>query len=110
MGKCTVRTETAEGNISSYAGGGKEPAWKDALVLTFFDEAHISLVSFDSDATSAERMGNGKLEIKSLQFPAGEIEVAIATDSGESIGTVTGKYTIKNLAATPLLLAKNFKV
>jgi hypothetical protein len=45
-----------------------------------------------------------------LRFPGGAIELALVSDTGEAIGTVTGKYTIKNLNQHPLLLLKNFKV
>lgn len=31
------------------------------------------------------------------------------TESGEIIGTVTGKYTIRNLNPVPLLLIKNIR-
>jgi hypothetical protein len=52
----------------------------------------------------------GKIEIKSLRFPGGSIEITIMLDNGETIGTITGKYTIKNLAQSPLLLVKNFRL
>lgn len=47
--------------------------------------------------------------MKGLRFPGGTIDVNILTDSGENIGTISGKYTIKNLNPTPLLLLKNIR-
>lgn len=38
------------------------------------------------------------------------IEVNLTADSGEVLCTLTGKYTIKNLAPCPLLLIKNPKL
>jgi hypothetical protein len=54
-------------------------------------------------------MGMGKVEIKGLRFPGGAIDVNILTENGENIGTVSGKYTIRNLNPTPLLLLKNLR-
>ena len=109
MGKCVTRTETADGTDSVMLGGAKEPQWKNSVALTYFDEAYITLRSYDEDATENEYMGAGKLEVKGLRFPGGTIEVQIINDSGENIGSVTGKYTIRNLNPTPLLLIKNIR-
>jgi hypothetical protein len=54
-------------------------------------------------------MGMGKVEIKGLRFPGGAIDVNILTENGENIGTVSGKYTIRNLNPSPLLLLKNLR-
>ena len=51
MGKCVKRTETADGTDSVMLGGGKEPQWKNSVALTYFDEAYITLRSYDEDAT-----------------------------------------------------------
>ena len=45
-----------------------------------------------------------------MRFPGGLIEFSIIADNGENMGTITGKYTIKNLQSSPLLLLKNFRV
>lgn len=95
--------------ILDHAGAGKEPQWKNSVVLTYFDEALISVKAYDEDATENEYIGAGKIEVKGLRFPGGQIEVPILTDSGESVGTVSGKYTIRNLNPTPLLLIKNVR-
>jgi hypothetical protein len=47
--------------------------------------------------------------VKGLRFPGGAVEVNVLTDSGENIGTVSGKYTIRNLTPTPLILLKNIR-
>jgi hypothetical protein len=65
--------------------------------------------AYDEDATENEYIGSGKIEIKTLRFPGGAIEVNILTENGESIGTLNAKYTIKNLNPTPLLLVKNIR-
>lgn len=78
-------------------------------MLTYFDESTISLKAYDEDSTENEYIGSGKIEIKTLRFPGGAIEVNILTESGENIGTINGKYTIKNLNPTPLLLLKNIR-
>ncbi len=109
MGKCVARTETADGTSTVMLGGGKEPQWKNSIVLTYFDEAYINLRSYDEDASENEYMGGGKIEVKGLRFPGGNLEVSVVTDSGENIGTITVKYTIRNLNPTPLLLIKNIR-
>ena len=55
-------------------------------------------------------MGGGKLEIKSLRFPGGMIEMSLLADNGDILCTLTGKYTIKNLSACPWLHIKNVKL
>ena len=40
---------------------GKEPVWKDSVVLTFFDENQIMVKAYDHDTTENEYMGSGKL-------------------------------------------------
>ena len=37
VGKCMARTETAQGMENVSLEGGKEPVWKDDIVLTYFD-------------------------------------------------------------------------
>jgi hypothetical protein len=44
-----------------------------------------------------------------LRFPGGALEVNIQSDNGENIGTIYGKYTIKNLNPIPMLLVKLIK-
>lgn len=78
-------------------------------MLTYFDETVITVRCYDEDATENEYIGAGKLDVKALRFPGGAIEVNVVTESGEAIGTVTGKYTIKNLNPVPLLLIKNVR-
>lgn len=54
-------------------------------------------------------MGSGKMQIKTLRFPGGALEINILSDNGETIGTISGKYTIKNLNPIPMLVVKSVK-
>jgi len=44
-----------------------------------------------------------------LRFPGGTLELNITTEGGENVGSISAKYTIKNLSAVPLLIIKNLK-
>ena len=37
--------------IKLNSGAGKEPSWKDQVVLTYFDEIQIFVKAYDDDAT-----------------------------------------------------------
>ena len=51
-------------------------------MLTYFDETHIFVKAYDEDGTQKEFIGTAKLEIKSLRFPGGSIDLNILTDNG----------------------------
>ena len=61
VGKCMARTETADGMEDFSLEGGKEPAWKNDIVMTYFDEHYITVKAYDEDTTDKEYMGTGKL-------------------------------------------------
>jgi hypothetical protein len=44
-----------------------------------------------------------------LKPNGGSFDIGIIMDNGENVGIISGKYTIKNLNPSPLLLIKNPK-
>jgi hypothetical protein len=51
----------AQQYYSPNVDGGKEPAWINPVVLTYFDELNISIQAFDEDVSENEFIGTAKI-------------------------------------------------
>jgi len=51
VGKCITKSDTATGKFIFNIGAGKEPVWKNSVVLTYFDELNIIVKAYDEDQT-----------------------------------------------------------